>query len=113
MGNQNASDSAIIYAAKYSNSWEFIEKLPAGLETKLGSLGNSLSGGQRQRIAIARAFLKNAPILLLDEPTSALDLKSEQAVIDGLIQLIKRRTTIFISHKPLPPMLVNRTIQLR
>ncbi len=113
MGNQNASDSAIIHAAKYSNAWEFIEKLPAGLETKLGSLGNSLSGGQRQRIAIARAFLKNAPILLLDEPTSALDLKSEQAVIDGLTQLIKGRTTIFISHKPLPPMLVNRTIQLR
>ena len=112
MGNQNASDSAIIDAAKYSNAWEFIEKLPAGLETELGSLGNSLSGGQRQRIAIARAFLKNAPILLLDEPTSALDLKSEQAVIDGLTQLIKGRTTIFISHKPLPPLLVNRTIQL-
>jgi subfamily B ATP-binding cassette protein MsbA len=112
IGDGAATTDAIIEAAKYANAWKFIKDLPEGLETKLGSLGSSLSGGQRQRIAIARAFLKDAPILLLDEPTSALDQESEDAVIDGLSRLIKGRTTIIITHKQLSALPINRTVNL-
>jgi subfamily B ATP-binding cassette protein MsbA len=100
MGRPGASRQAIEEAARAAHAWEFIQKLPEGLDTPLGSLGDRLSGGQRQRIAIARAFLKDAPILLLDEATSALDKESEQAVLQGLQSLIVNRTVILVSHAP-------------
>lgn len=86
-------------AAKAANAWEFIAQLPQGLDTIIGENGASLSGGQRQRIAIARALLKNAPILILDEATSALDTESERQVQDALSRLMQNRTTLVIAHR--------------
>lgn len=94
-----ASQADIISAAKAAYAWEFIEKMPAGLETMVGERGVKLSGGQRQRIAIARALLKNAPILIFDEATSALDTQSEYQVQRSLEQLKQGRTTIIIAHR--------------
>ncbi|WP_088345782.1 MULTISPECIES: ABC transporter ATP-binding protein [Rhodomicrobium] len=98
-GVGDPSDEAVIAAAKAAYAHHFILGLPAGYDTQVGELGNQLSGGQRQRISIARAFLKNAPIILLDEPTSALDSESEQAIQRALAQLTERRTTIVIAHR--------------
>jgi subfamily B ATP-binding cassette protein MsbA len=112
MGKQVATDEEIVSAAKAAHAWEFIEALPLGLNTQLGSLGNGLSGGQRQRIALTRAFLKGAPILLLDEPTSALDRDSEQVVVAGLKSLMIGRTTILVSHNPDTLISVDRVISL-
>jgi subfamily B ATP-binding cassette protein MsbA len=94
-----ASEEEIIAAAKAANAMEFIERLPEGLQTQIGQGGNSLSGGQRQRIAIARAILKNAPILVLDEATSALDTESERLIQDALTRLMRDRTTLVIAHR--------------
>lgn len=91
-------ESEIIHATKAANAFDFIQKMPKGFKTEVGERGSNLSGGQRQRLAIARAYLKNAPILLLDEPTSALDAQSEAAVIDALNVLMAGRTTIIVSH---------------
>lgn len=96
---QIASKEQIIAAANAANAMEFIEQLSNGLDTKIGNNGNLLSGGQRQRIAIARAILKNAPILILDEATSALDLKSEQQIQAALAKLMIGKTTIVIAHR--------------
>ncbi len=112
MGKQVATDEEIVSAAKAAHAWEFIEALPLGLNTQLGSLGNGLSGGQRQRIALTRAFLKGAPILLLDEPTSALDRDSEQVVLAWLKSLMTGRTTILVSHNPDTLISVDRVISL-
>lgn len=89
----------VISAAKAANAWEFIEQLPQGIDTTIGEDGAKLSGGQRQRIAIARALLKNAPILILDEATSALDTESERQVQTALSTLMKDRTTLVIAHR--------------
>jgi subfamily B ATP-binding cassette protein MsbA len=86
-------------AAKIANADEFIEDLPDGYDTHIGDDGVMLSGGQRQRIAIARAVLKNAPILILDEATSALDTDSERHIQAALEQLMKDRTTFVIAHR--------------
>jgi subfamily B ATP-binding cassette protein MsbA len=94
-----ASEADITAAAKAANAMEFIERLPEGLNTQIGQAGNSLSGGQRQRIAIARAILKNAPILVLDEATSALDTESERLIQDALTRLMRDRTTLVIAHR--------------
>ncbi len=94
-----ASEEDIITACKQANAWEFIEQLPDGLNTQIGERGSLLSGGQRQRLAIARALLKNAPVIILDEATSALDTASEQAIQDALALLMKDRTTIVIAHR--------------
>lgn len=89
----------VIAAAKAANAWEFIQQLPEGLDTPIGEDGAKLSGGQRQRIAIARALLKNAPILILDEATSALDTESERLVQTALVTLMENRTTLVIAHR--------------
>lgn len=90
---------AIIRAARAAHAMEFIEQLPEGLDTRLGESGTLLSGGQRQRLAIARALLKDAPLLILDEATSALDSESERAIQDALKEVMKDRTTLVIAHR--------------
>jgi subfamily B ATP-binding cassette protein MsbA len=99
LGRLGASSDEIIAAAKHAFAYDFIMQKPAGFDTVIGEKGVSLSGGQRQRIAIARAVLKNAPILVLDEATSALDTESERAVQSALDELMKGRTTICIAHR--------------
>ena len=94
-----ADEAAIVDAAKRAHAWEFIEKLPAGLNTLVGEDGILLSGGQRQRLAIARALLKDAPILILDEATSSLDTESEKYIQAGLETLMHGRTTLVIAHR--------------
>lgn len=99
-GEQSGADEATIrHAAQEANALEFIERLPGGLHARIGENGTLLSGGQRQRLAIARAFLKNAPILILDEATAALDSESERLVQDALNRLIPDRTTFVIAHR--------------
>jgi len=99
-GLQPMPDQAqIIEAATQAHAWEFIEKLPQGLQTPIGQNGAKLSGGQRQRLAIARALLKNAPILILDEATSALDTESERMIQAALDRLVEGRTTLVIAHR--------------
>jgi ATP-binding cassette subfamily B protein len=94
-----ASLSQIEKAAKAANAHDFIEKLDKGYDTQIGERGLKLSGGQKQRIAIARALLKNAPILVLDEATSSLDSRSEHMVQQALERLMKGRTTLIIAHR--------------
>lgn len=98
-GRPSATDAEIMEAIKRANAQDFIEKLPNGLDTVVGERGIKLSGGQRQRIAIARAILKDAPILVLDEATSALDSHSEKLIQDALEKLMKDRTSIVIAHR--------------
>ena len=86
-------------AAQLANADEFIDKLPQGYDTLVGERGVTLSGGQRQRIAIARAVIRDTPILILDEPTSGLDALSEKLVVDALDKLMQSRTTVIIAHR--------------
>ena len=99
VAKRGASEEEIIAAAKAAQAHEFILALPQGYETPVGELASRLSGGQKSRIAIARAFLRDAPILLLDEPTAALDAQSEDALKSTLAELAKGRTTILIAHR--------------
>lgn len=96
---ETATEEGIIAAAKAAHAYEFIDKLPRKFDTVVGENGLLLSGGQRQRLAIARAFLKNAPILILDEATSALDTESERHIQDAMAELLKDRTTFIIAHR--------------
>ncbi len=98
-GKLSANEVDIYEAAKKAHALEFIEKLPEGFNTRIGDRGQKLSGGQRQRLSIARAFLRESPILILDEATSALDTASERVVQDALTELMEHRTTILIAHR--------------
>lgn len=99
LGKPLASEAELLEAAEISNSYEFIKNLPEGFETNIGDSGNKLSGGQKQRLSIARAVLKNPPIMILDEATSALDTESERLVQDALEKMMKNRTSIVIAHR--------------
>ncbi|MEO9893132.1 ABC transporter ATP-binding protein [Aurantibacter sp.] len=99
LGNENASIEEITEAAKIANAHEFISELPEGYHTNIGDSGNKLSGGQKQRLSIARAVLKNPPIMILDEATSALDTESERLVQDALEKMMRNRTSIVIAHR--------------
>lgn len=98
-GRENASNEEIIEAAKRAKAYDFIMSMPEGFDTSVGERGGHLSVGQRQRIGIARAFLKNAPILLLDEPTSALDPETEKAIMETIFELMEGRTTLIVTHR--------------
>jgi ABC-type multidrug transport system fused ATPase/permease subunit len=98
-GKLDATDQEIIDAARAANAHDFIERLPEQYETLVGERGAGFSGGERQRIAVARAFLKNAPVLLLDEPTAFVDVKTESIVLEALRRLRRGLTTIMISHR--------------
>jgi len=99
LGNENATIEEITEAAKIANAHEFIVDLPEGYYTNIGDSGNKLSGGQKQRLSIARAVLKNPPIMILDEATSALDTESERLVQDALEKMMRNRTSIVIAHR--------------
>jgi ATP-binding cassette, subfamily B, bacterial len=98
-GRPEASRDEILRAAELANADEFIRDMPQQYDTMVGEKGVTLSGGQRQRIAIARAIIRNAPILILDEPTSGLDAASEELVFEALSRLMEGRTTIVIAHR--------------
>jgi subfamily B ATP-binding cassette protein MsbA len=99
LGNLQATDDEIIHALKIANAYEFVTALPLGIETNIGDSGNKLSGGQKQRLSIARAVLKNPPIMILDEATSALDTESEKLVQVALENMMQNRTSIVIAHR--------------
>ncbi|MDN3665735.1 ABC transporter ATP-binding protein [Algibacter miyuki] len=99
IGKEDATDDQIIEALKIANAWEFVKNLPKGIDTNIGDAGGKLSGGQKQRLSIARAVLKNPPIMVLDEATSALDTESERLVQDALENMMKNRTSIIIAHR--------------
>jgi subfamily B ATP-binding cassette protein MsbA len=99
LGKQDATDEEIIEALKIANAWEFVKDLPEVLDHNVGDSGGKLSGGQKQRLSIARAVLKNPPIMILDEATSALDTESERLVQVALENMMKNRTSIVIAHR--------------
>ena len=99
LGSQNATDKAILEASEIANANEFIQHLPEKFNTNIGDSGNTLSGGQKQRLSIARAVLKNPPIMILDEATSALDTESEQLVQLALEKMMQNRTSLVIAHR--------------
>lgn len=109
----HANETEIIAAAKAANAYEFVKKLEHGFDTEIGERGLKLSGGQKQRIAIARALLKDAPILILDEATSSLDSKSERQVQEALNRLMKGRTTLIIAHRLSTIAHVDRIVTLK
>jgi ATP-binding cassette, subfamily B, bacterial len=111
-GRRDASEQEIIAAAMTANADEFIQRLPDGYDTLVAERGSTLSGGERQRIAIARAVLRDAPILILDEPTSSLDAASERLVIDALERAASGRTTLIIAHRLSTVRLADRVVVL-
>jgi ATP-binding cassette subfamily B protein len=98
-GKPGATETEIIEAARLADADDFISALPDGYETSVGVRGMRLSGGERQRISLARAFLRNAPILILDEPTSSVDIATESRIIEAIERLMRDRTTFMIAHR--------------
>ena len=109
-GRPEAGESAVVEAARLANAHDFITALPKGYDTVVGERGMTLSGGERQRIALARAFLRDAPILILDEPTSAVDAETEATIVEAMEQLMQGRTAFIIAHRP--TTLRNCSVQL-
>ena len=99
IGKRDASDEEILRAAKLANCDEFVNKLPQGYDTVIGENGDTLSGGERQRISIARALLKDAPIVLLDEATASLDVENESKIQQSISELVQNKTVIIIAHR--------------
>ena len=99
IGNKDAADEEVMNAARLANCIDFVEKLPDGWNTMIGENGSELSGGERQRISIARAFLKNAPIILMDEATASLDVDNESAIQESISKLIRDKTVLIIAHR--------------
>jgi ABC-type multidrug transport system fused ATPase/permease subunit len=98
-GRPDATEEEIIEAARRAQAYDFVMRMPDGFSSQVGERGGQLSVGQRQRLGIARAFLKNAPVLLLDEPTSALDATTEEAVMNTINELMRGRTTLMVTHR--------------
>ncbi|HBZ52575.1 MAG TPA: ABC transporter ATP-binding protein [Eubacterium sp.] len=113
IGKKGATDEEVIAAAKLANCDEFVRLLPEGYNTMIGENGSELSGGERQRISIARAFLKNAPVILLDEATASLDAENETAIQDALSRLIKNKTVLIIAHRMRTVAKVDRIVVLK
>ena len=99
IGRKDATDEEVMAAAKLANCEDFIEKMPQKWDTMIGENGSELSGGERQRISIARAFLKDAPIILMDEATASLDVDNESLIQEALSKLIKDKTVLIIAHR--------------
>lgn len=99
IGKKDATDEEIMAAAKLAHCDEFVNKLPNGWQTTIGENGSELSGGERQRVSIARAFLKDAPIILLDEATASLDVDNETLIQESLSKLIQNKTVMIIAHR--------------
>lgn len=99
LGNPDATEEEVIAAAKSANAHDFISRTENGYYTRIGDRGNTLSGGEKQRLTIARALIKNPPILILDEATSALDAQSEKLVQEALERVMKNRTSLIIAHR--------------
>jgi ABC-type multidrug transport system fused ATPase/permease subunit len=98
-GQLDATEEEVINAATAANAHDFISNLPKGYETQLGERGAQISLGERQRVCVARAFLRDAPILILDEPTSSIDSKTEKVILDALDELVKGRTSFIVAHR--------------
>jgi ABC-type multidrug transport system fused ATPase/permease subunit len=111
-GFPDATDAKMVAAARIADADQFIRGMPNGYDTPVAERGTTLSGGQKQRIAIARAILRDAPILILDEPTSGLDAASESAVLDALARAAKGRTTLMIAHRLATVRFADRIIVL-
>jgi ABC-type multidrug transport system fused ATPase/permease subunit len=111
-GKIDASDEEVMEAAKAANAHDFIMQLPLQYDTSLGEGGAKISGGERQRICVARAFLRDAPILILDEPTSNIDSRTEEVILDALDRLMRGRTTILIAHRLSTIRSVNQVLVL-
>jgi ATP-binding cassette, subfamily C, bacterial CydD len=112
LGRPDASDDELIAAAMAANAHGFVSRLPNGYDTPVGEAGFRLSGGERQRLAIARAFLRDAPLLVLDEPTANLDEESGETVLDALRALARSRTVLLISHRPEPLLVADRIVSM-
>jgi ATP-binding cassette subfamily B protein len=112
-GKLDASMEEIVAAAKAANAHDFVEALPEGYDTGLGQKGATLSGGQRQRIAIARAIVRDAPIVILDEPMAGLDIENEAKVLEALVHLMSNKTCLLIAHDPWLVPSADRVLTLR
>ena len=113
IGKKDASDEEVLKAARLANCDEFIAKLPDGYNTVIGENGKNLSGGERQRISIARAFLKDAPVILLDEATASLDVENETLIQESISSLIKDKTVLIIAHRMRTVTNANKIVVLK